>query len=192
MDAVTFICSAQQSITTTNRLFVELCCKNGKHLEHYRFLGRVIGNAIFDQQLVGHRMAKYIYKHMLGWPIQFEDLKDIDEDFYRNLKQLQSMADAGEDLSILCLDFTTTSEVMGITEEVELVKGGSNIEVTNDNFPEYVEACLKYKLMDCVKPQLNELLLGIFDVVPEPLMSIFDFQELELLLCGLPNIDMED
>jgi E3 ubiquitin-protein ligase NEDD4 len=75
---------------------------------------------------------------------------------------------------------------------VELVKGGSDIDVTNDNFPEYVEACLKYKLMDMVKPQLNELLLGFFDVIPEPLLTIFDFQELELLMCGLPEIDMED
>ncbi|KAL7430386.1 hypothetical protein ACHAXM_002168, partial [Skeletonema potamos] len=40
--------------------------------------------------------------------------------------------------------------------------------------------------------QLNELLLGFFDVIPEPLLTIFDFQELELLMCGLPEIEMED
>ena len=28
--------------------------------------------------------------------------------------------------------------------------------------------------------------------MPEPLLSVFDFQELELLLHGLPNIDMDD
>ncbi|EJK61422.1 hypothetical protein THAOC_18095, partial [Thalassiosira oceanica] len=40
--------------------------------------------------------------------------------------------------------------------------------------------------------QLNELLLGIFDVIPAPLLTIFDFQELELLMCGLPEIDIDD
>jgi len=35
-------------------------------------------------------------------------------------------------------------------------------------------------------------LLGFYDIVPEPLLSVFDFQELELLLHGLPNIDMDD
>jgi E3 ubiquitin-protein ligase NEDD4 len=49
-----------------------------------------------------------------------------------------------------------------------------------------------YRMMDRVKPQLNELLLGFFDVIPEPLLTIFDFQELELLMCGLPMIDMKD
>jgi hypothetical protein len=39
----------------------------------------------------------------------------------------------------------------------------------------------------------NELLLDFFDVIPEPLLTIFDFPELELLMwCGLPKIDMAD
>ncbi len=37
-----------------------------------------------------------------------------------------------------------------------------------------------------------EFLRGFYDVVPEPLLSVFDFQELELLLHGLPNIDMDE
>lgn len=159
---------------------------------YYRFLGRVMGKAMFDRQLVNGHMVKHLYKHILGWPIQFKDLESVDEEYYSNLKQLRSMAASGEDLSMLCLDFTTTSEIMGVKTEIELVKGGKEIEVSNDNFPEYVEAMLKYKLMDCVKPQLNELLLGFFDVIPEPLLTIFDFQELELLMCGMPEIDMED
>jgi len=36
------------------------------------------------------------------------------------------------------------------------------------------------------------LLLTPVQVVPETLLSVFDFQELELLLHGLPTIDMED
>lgn len=159
---------------------------------YYRFLGRVMGKAMFDRQLVSGHMVKHLYKHMLMWPIQFRDLEHIDSEYYNNLKQLQGMADSGDDISMLCLDFTTTSEIMGQKEEVPLVKNGSDIDVTNLNFPEYVEACLKYKLMDMVKPQLTELLLGFFDVIPEPLLTIFDFQELELLMCGLPEINMSD
>ncbi len=46
--------------------------------------------------------------------------------------------------------------------------------------------------MDRVKPQLNELLLGFFDVIPEPLLTVFDFHELELLMCGWPEFEVED
>jgi E3 ubiquitin-protein ligase NEDD4 len=47
-------------------------------------------------------------------------------------------------------------------------------------------------MLDRYKSQLNELLLGFFDVIPEPLLTIFDFQELELLMCGMPQIDMDN
>ncbi len=33
---------------------------------------------------------------------------------------------------------------------------------------------------------------SLFQVIPEALLSIFDFQELELFMCGLPRIDIED
>jgi hypothetical protein len=39
-----------------------------------------------------------------------------------------------------CLDFTTTQEIMGVRKVVELAEGGADIEMANDNFPEYLEA----------------------------------------------------
>jgi len=51
---------------------------------------------------------------------------------------------------------------------------------------------MRYRLLDRVKEQVKALLIGFYDVVPEALLSVFDFQELELLLCGLPEIDIED
>jgi HECT-domain (ubiquitin-transferase) len=161
-------------------------------LVYYRFLGRVMGKALFDRQLVAGHMVPYIYKHMLGWPITFKDIEGIDEEYYNNLKQLQQLDANGEDLSLLMLDFTVAQEIMGVKEQVDLIENGADVEVTNDNFPEYLESCLKYRMMMAVKPQLTELLLGFFDVVPEPLLTVFDFQELELLMCGLPVIDLDD
>ena len=40
--------------------------------------------------------------------------------------------------------------------------------------------------------QEKHLLMGFYDVIDEPLLSVFDFQELELLLCGMPDIDCKD
>ena len=46
--------------------------------------------------------------------------------------------------------------------------------------------------LERIRPQVTELLLGFYDVIPEPMLTIFDFQELELMMCGLPTIDMDD
>lgn len=162
------------------------------YLIYYRFMGRVMGKALFDGQLVAGHMVQYMYKHLLGWPITLKDIKNLDEDYYNNLKQIVELAASGEDLEMLCLDFTSTQEVLGVKEDIELVEGGADMEVTNDNFPEYLEACLKDRMMKRVQPQLKEILLGFFDVIPEALLTVFDFQELELLMCGLPRIEMDD
>jgi hypothetical protein len=165
----------------------EISCPED-HLIYFRFLGRVMGKALFDGHLISGHMVRHMYKHLLGWPIMFEDLELPDVGYYNSLMSLLEV----ENVEDMCLDFTFTENEVGENKIVELVSGGADIPVTNNNLPEFLEANLKYHLMDRVKPQLTELLLGFFDVIPESLLTIFDFQELELLMCGLPVIDIDD
>jgi len=43
-----------------------------------------------------------------------------------------------------------------------------------------------------IKQQLKAFLEGFYDIIPKRLISIFNEQELELLISGLPNVDIED
>jgi hypothetical protein len=43
-----------------------------------------------------------------------------------------------------------------------------------------------------IRPQLESFLRGFYEVLPSDLLSVFDYQELELLMCGLPEIDLDD
>ena len=149
-----------------------------------------MGKALFDQHLISGHMVRHLYKHILGWPVTFQDLKNIDEQYYLNMKKLTTYSK--EELEMLCLDFTYTEQSLGVAKEMQLKKGGKDIDVNLENLPEYLEACTKYRLMGEVKPQLTELLLGFFDIIPEPLLTVFDYNELELLMCGLPEVDMND
>ena len=57
----------------------ELACPED-HLIYFRFLGRVMGKALFDGQLIAGHMVRHLYKHILGWPVMFEDLEIPDEE----------------------------------------------------------------------------------------------------------------
>jgi hypothetical protein len=72
------------------------------------------------------------------------------------------------------------------------VPGGKDIPVTQSNLSEYLEACLRYRTWVEVQDELKEILLGVFDVIPERLLTILDAQDLDFLLCGLPTISVED
>lgn len=161
-----------------------------EHLIYFRFLGRVLGKAILDQQLVSNHMVRYMYKHLLGWPITFDDMQFVDDEYFDQFMKLWDSSE--EDISFMCLDFTTTVKSFGHNQNVDLIPNGSQKDVTKDNLPEYLEANFLYRFLGQVKPQLTELLLGFLDVVPEPILTIFDFQELELLMCGIPSIDVQD
>ena len=78
---------------------------------------------------------------------------------------------------MLYLEFVVTEDKLGIAETVDLVEGGADITVDKNNLPAYLEAQLRYRLMNRIKGQLLEFLKGFYDVVPEPLLSVFDFQE---------------
>jgi len=161
---------------------------NEHHLEYFRFAGRLLGKAFFDSQLVGCHLALPIYKHLLAMPITFHDLEVVDADLVSGLIQLMEM----EDISQAYMDFTITEEVYGATRTIPLVEGGDDMDVTNDNVREYVQALVKYQMLNSIKDQLSEFLQGFYDVIPQPLLSIFDHREIELVLCGLPNIDKSD
>lgn len=133
-------------------------------------------------------MVRTIYKHLLGWPITFEDVQSQDEEYYQSLKKLTLL----EDVSTMCLDFTITEDYMGERVEHELVEEGAMKEVTNQNLSKYLEANIRYRMFNRTMPQLTELLLGFFDIIPEPALTVFDANELELIVCGLPTIDIED
>jgi hypothetical protein len=177
----------QPSSTDQMRLQInsasEICCPED-HLYYFRFIGRVLGKALFDGHNVKGHLAKYMYKYMLGWPIMFSDLKDLDEDYHNFLRGLNN--DMGADIECIGLNFSVSEDILGENITVELIPGGSNIDVTEDNLPEYLEACLKYRLLNQCEYQTNELLLGFFDVIPQSLLSVFDYEELELLLCEKP------
>jgi len=181
--------SANNQACSTINPVSDVSCPND-HLVYYRFLGRVMGRALLDRQLIHGHLVRSLYKHILGWPITFDDLAAQDEDYTNSLRALTEM-DA-ETLEGMCLDFTVTEELFGARQVVELVPGGADIEVTKSNLADYLEANLRYQMLERTRLQLTELLLGFFDVVPEPVLTVFDSHELELILCGLPTIDMDD
>jgi E3 ubiquitin ligase SMURF1/2/E3 ubiquitin-protein ligase NEDD4 len=141
-----------------------------------------------EQQAIPATLSLPIRKQLLSLPITFSDLEFVDVDLHRNLLWLQN----NKDVDVVSLDFTVTYEAFGQSASFELVPEGRNIAVTDENKDDYLLLRLRHRMLDSVKPQLENLLMGVYEVVPPELLSVFDYQELELLLCGVPEIDVAD
>jgi hypothetical protein len=128
-------------------------------------------------------------KQILSVPITFSDLEFVDLELYRNLIWLKN----NSNVEGLGLDFTVTyASPLGKAMTFELIPNGSDVLVTDDNKIEYLQLRLKHRMLDSIKPQLESFLKGIYEVVPPDLLSVFDYQELELLMCGIEDLDVDD
>ena len=77
-------------------------------------------------------------------------------------------------------------------ETVELVENGSNVDVTDANKSKFLALVLKYKVLDAIRPQLGAFLRGFDDVLDRNSLVVFDYQELQLMIGGLADIDVDD
>ena len=64
--------------------------------------------------------------------------------------------------------------------------------MTERNKKEYVERMVKWRLERGVKEQVESLLRGFYEVVDPRLVSVFDARELELVIAGTAEIDIDD
>ena len=80
-------------------------------------------------------------------------------------------------------------DYFGEMRTFELKPGGSNIPVTNENRQEYVDLYTQYLLVDSVKSQFDAISRGFLEVAGGPSLKLFRYEELELLVCGLPHLD---
>lgn len=80
--------------------------------------------------------------------------------------------------------------VMQVTD-YELIPGGRNIKVTEENKHQYVDLVTEHRLTTAIRPQINAFMEGFNEMIHRDLISIFNDKELELLISGLPEIDCE-
>jgi E3 ubiquitin-protein ligase HUWE1 len=116
-------------------------------------------------------------------------MESVDLQFYKNLVILLE-----NDIQHLGLELTFSLDAseFGVNKVIELIPNGQTIMVTNENKHEYVRLVCQEKMIGSIRQQINSFLEGFYTIIPKSLISIFNEQELELLISGLPDIDIED
>ncbi|CAO3635514.1 unnamed protein product [Mucor hiemalis] len=161
---------------------------NPDHLSFFKFVGRVIGKAIYDGRLLDAYFTRSFYKHILGRTVDYRDVEALDPEYYKSLVWMLE----NDITDIIDLTFSIETDFFGTKETVDLKPDGRNIPVTEANKHEYVTLVTEQKLTTAIKDQINAFVKGFHDVIPAPLIQIFNEQELELLISGLPDIDIDD
>ncbi|CAO3595638.1 unnamed protein product [Absidia cylindrospora] len=161
---------------------------NSDHLSFFKFVGRVIGKAIYDGRLLDAYFTRSFYKHILNRSVDYRDVEAVDPEYYKSLVWMLD----NDITDIIDLTFSMEMDDFGTTRVIDLKPGGRDLPVTEQNKHEYVNLVTAQKLTIAIKDQINAFLQGFHDIIPASLIQIFNEQELELLISGLPDIDLDD
>ena len=110
------------------------------------------------------------------------------QEYFRNLEW--TLNNDIED--ILELTFSVEDDQFGEIVTVDLKPNGRDIPVTNENKREYVELVTEWKISRRVEEQFKSFMSGFNELIPQELINVFDERELELLIGGISEIDVDD
>lgn len=161
---------------------------NSEHLMFFKFIGRIIGKALYEGRVLDCHFSRAVYKCILGRTVSIKDMETLDLDYYKSLLWMLE----NDITDIITETFAIETDAFGEKQVIDLIPDGRNIPVTQENKEEYIQRVVEYRLVESVREQLDNFMKGFHEIIPPDLISIFNEQELELLISGLPDIDVDE
>ena len=96
------------------------------------------------------------------------------------------------DISELGMQFTTDYDEYGVHKTIDLKPNGSNIDITNENKEEFVNLMVEHRLKKQISSQISAFCDGFYSLIPLEEIRRFSPNELDLLICGVPEIKVDD
>uniref|UniRef100_A0AAQ4RPA2 E3 ubiquitin-protein ligase n=1 Tax=Gasterosteus aculeatus aculeatus TaxID=481459 RepID=A0AAQ4RPA2_GASAC len=162
---------------------------NPDHLKYFKFIGRFIAMALFHGKFIDTGFSLPFYKRILNKPLALKDLESIDPEFYNSLIWIKdnNIEECG-----LEMFFSVDKEILGEVTTHELKPDGGNVQVTEENKEEYIRLVAEWRLSRGVEEQTQAFFEGFNEVLPQQYLQYFDAKELEVMLCGMQEIDLVD
>ncbi|EDO08662.1 HECT-domain (ubiquitin-transferase) family protein [Babesia bovis T2Bo] len=164
---------------------------HGDHLSIFKFVGKVIGKAVYEHILIEQVPSRMLANIMMNIRNRLYEIKFYDPDLYRHLLSLREMS--AEDIESLGLTFTTTVSSCGGSEQLDIIPGGSDIQVTIENVDRFLFEFAHFKCNTLIKEQTTAFLSGFCQLIPLDWIQMFTPHELVHVISGADNaVDIND
>ncbi|XP_074474894.1 putative E3 ubiquitin-protein ligase HERC1 isoform X1 [Sebastes fasciatus] len=178
--------------SNTDRFLLNPAALSEDHMVQFRFLGILMAVAIRTKKPLDLHLAPWVWKQLCSMPLGEPDLEEVDLLTYRTLQGILHLENSGitEDNFHVMIPLDSFMAHSADGRLVPVVPGGQNISLTFTNRTEYVERALDYRLHE-MDSQVAAVREGMSTIIPVPLLSLLTAQQLEQLVCGLPEVSVE-
>uniref|UniRef100_A0A1D1YSC8 HECT-type E3 ubiquitin transferase n=1 Tax=Anthurium amnicola TaxID=1678845 RepID=A0A1D1YSC8_9ARAE len=147
-----------------------------QHLQFFHFLGSLLGKAMFEGILVDIPFASFFLSKLKQKHNYLHDLPSLDPELYRHLLFLKHHEG---DISELELYFVIVNNEYGEQMEEELLPGGKNIRVTNDNVITFIHLVANHRLNFQLRQQSLHFLRGFQQLIQREWIEMFGENEIQ-------------
>ncbi|PAV81525.1 hypothetical protein WR25_24801 isoform B [Diploscapter pachys] len=145
--------------------------------------------ALFHGKFIHSGFMMPFYKKMLNKRIMLKDIEQVDFDLYNRMTWIKNNNIDERPMNLYFLD---DYELRGEWKTHELKPGGAETLVTEATKDEYIDLFIQWRFNRGVEQQTQAFVNGFYSVFPLEWLQNFDERELELLLCGMQDVDVDD
>ncbi|XWS38900.1 hypothetical protein CRYUN_Cryun18bG0002900 [Craigia yunnanensis] len=161
-----------------------------QHLQFFHFLGTLLAKAMFEGILVDIPFATFFLSKLKQKYNHLNDLPSLNPELYRHLIFLKHYKG---NIAELELYFVIGNNEYGEQTEEELLPGGKNIRVTNENVITFIHLVSNHRLNFQIRQQSSHFLRGFQQLIQKDWIDMFNEHELQLLISGsLDSMDVDD
>ncbi|OQR93549.1 HECT E3 ubiquitin ligase [Thraustotheca clavata] len=164
-------------------------CDSYESTTEFELIGILLGLAIYNGVILELHFPSLVYKKLMGLSLTLDDLEEAQPALGKGLRQLLEFE--GDVEAVFARSFELSYEVFGEIKTIELVPEGKVIPVTSANRGEYVAKYVEYVTTTSVAEQYGAFHRGFHFVCGGDALKLFRSEELELLICGSPELDFE-
>jgi len=160
-------------------------------IQMFEFVGKLMGVSLRTKATLPFNFPSFVWKGCVGGTIEVSDIEAIDQVLTQTLRILiDPQLSESEFASSLPDDICFTTTPCNGGDEIELIPGGASKRVTYHNRSEYSSLVIQFRIHEFDR-QLAAIRRGLATVVPLHTLQLFTWQQVEELVAGKPEIDLE-
>ncbi|XP_075877887.1 E3 ubiquitin-protein ligase HECTD3 isoform X1 [Nelusetta ayraudi] len=160
-----------------------------KEFNKYEWIGQLMGAALRGKDFLVLALPGLVWKQLTGEAVSWS------KDFPAVDSVLVNLLEAMETMDRETFEFRFGEELVYTTmlsdgQMVDLVPGGSNVAVRYEDRSEFIRLVQKARLEESKQP-IAAMQAGLLKVVPQAVLDLLTWQEVEKKVCGDPEISVE-
>ena len=161
----------------------------GMRMELYEFIGKFIIKSIVDMILIRNFIINKVHLKLITKnQITLEDIKYFNLDLYQRLKYVND----NKVLNNKQLESVRFIWNTGTNQEIELVQGGRNIFLNDQNKNIFINKVIYVEAIMPYEEQIKYIQKGLFSILGDGIQGVFTEEEMNFIISGQDDIDLRD